>query len=230
MKFSVIVATWNEGSQIGSALKRLRHISQQSPMEIIVVDGHSDDQTVEEAKPWADQVIVLDEPNRGRQFDEGARKATGDLLLFLRADAQPPGNWQQALEHFWLMPHPHKVAATVFTIDYGVSLPFRVASFLSNASARWRGRAGGDHGLCTTPEIYKESGGFPPFHYMDDFALCDRLGKLGDLVVLKERIWPAARRMHRRGVLRSAVYHLWLDLRYKLGASPEALWRSYYNL
>ena len=39
MKFSVVIASRNEGPQIASGLKRLRQISSTSPMELIVVDG-----------------------------------------------------------------------------------------------------------------------------------------------------------------------------------------------
>lgn len=229
MKFSVIVAAWNEGAQIGSALKRLRHISQDSPMEVIVVDGGSADDTAAQARDWADQVITLDAPNRGAQFDAGAKKAAGDLLLFLRADAQPPANWQSALEHFWLSRKAEGTAATAFTVDFGGTFPFRVASMLSNARARL-GRAGGDHGLCTTPEIYRRSGGYPPYPYMEDLAFSERLLGQGRLVLLPERIWPAARRMHQVGALRSELGKCWLGLQYRLGASPERLWRSYHGI
>lgn len=230
MKFSVIIPTWNEGSQIASSLKRLRHISQNNSIEIILVDGKSDDDTVEQARPWADQIIVHGEPNRGAQLHLGAQKASGDLLLFLRADSQPPGSWQQALEHFWLSPRHEHVAATVFSVDYGVSPLFRLTSFLSNLAARWRGKAGGDHGLCTTPAFYKQSGGFPPYPYMEDIVFCERLKRLGDVVVLPETIWPAARRMHQMGAVSSGIKSLWLNARFKLGASPEALWRSYHRV
>lgn len=230
MKFSVIIATWNEGAQIASALKRLRQISQASPMEILVADGRSTDNTVEEARPWADQILVLEAPNRGRQLDAGARLASGDLLFFLVADAQPPGNWQQALEHFWLAAHSEKVAATAFTVEYGASLSLRLAAGLSNASVRLRGLASSDHGLCTTPQIYRESGGYPSFAYREDVAFCERLGRLGRVALLKERIWPAARRMRRAGAVSCALQHAWLTLRFKLGASPDDLWRSYSGL
>lgn len=226
MKLSIIIAAWNEGSQIASSLKRLRHISQNNVTEIIVVDGKSEDDTVEQARPWADEVIVHDEPNRGVQFHLGAQKASGDLLLFLRAEAQPPGNWQQALEHFWLSPRHEGVAATVFSVDYGSSPLFRLTSWACNLAARWKGRAGGDHGLCTTPALYKESGGYPPYPCMEDAAFCRRLERLGRIVVLPETIWPAARRMHQAGALSFIFKRLWMGLRYRLGASPEALWRG----
>src|SRR5206468_2564631 len=125
------------------SLKRLRQISQNSPMELIVVDGGSDDKTADLAREWADQVLVQDAPNRGKQLDEGAKKANGDLLFFLRADAQPPGSWQQALEHFWLASHPEKVAATVFSVDYGASFSLKLAPRMATPPVGWRGAACG---------------------------------------------------------------------------------------
>jgi glycosyltransferase involved in cell wall biosynthesis len=226
VKFTVVIAAWNEGAQIASSLKRLRQISQHNPMELIVVDGGSDDKTAELAAEWADHVLKTDKPNRGVQLDLGAKKATGDLLFFLRPDAQPPGNWQQALEHFWLANHAQKPAASVFSVDYGSSFSLRLASRLSNSSVGWRGAASGEHGLCTTPELYKDAGGFPPLPFHEDITFCERLSALGRIVLLPERIWPAGRRMHRTGALRWAARDAWLTLRFKLGAKPEDLWRA----
>ena len=98
MKFSVIIPAWNEGAQIAHGLRRLREISDSAFMELIVVDGGSTDKTAELAGKWADVVEVLPAPNRGAQLHAGAKRATGDLLFFLHADAQPPGNWQERLE------------------------------------------------------------------------------------------------------------------------------------
>ena len=223
MKFSVIIATCNEAFHIASSLKRLRQISQQNPLELIVVDGGSEDDTAAQARSWADQVLVHERPNRGEQLHLGAQKAAGSMLLFLRGDAQLPGNWQQALEHFWLSPDLGQVAATVFTVQFGTSLSFRLASRLVNAEARWRGQADLCHGLCTTADIYRYSGGFPPVPCLEGRAFCERLRPFGRIAVLPERIWPSSSRLHRFGLLGCVRRRLGLELRLKLGAAPERL-------
>ena len=222
MKFSVVVAAHNEGPQISSALKRLRQIS--SPMELIVVDGGSDDGTVKSAEGWADRVIALGAPNRGAQWHAGAQAATGDLLFFLRADAQPPGNWQQALEQFWLT-KVDGVAAAGFSVDYGGGAGLRLLSAWSNARVRG-GMIGADHGVCTTPEIYRASGGFPPFPELEDLEFSRRLAARGRVRLLPEVIHAAARRLRSQGTLTYLARRLWLEARYKRGAKPEDLFRT----
>ena len=229
MKFSVIVASYNEGPQIGSSLKRLRQISQTSPMEVIVIDGGSDDGTVSAAREWADEVVDLGKPNRGAQWHAGAEKATGDLLFFLRADAQPPGNWQQALEHYWLATPMEGLAATAFSVSYGAGAGLSALSMWSNARVR-SGLASSDHGLCTTPDIYKSVGGFPAFPVLEDLEFSRRLAARGRIALLPERLRPAARHVHSIGPLAYIARRVWLETRFKMGALPEALFAAAPNL
>jgi glycosyltransferase involved in cell wall biosynthesis len=229
MKFSVIVAAHNEGPQIGSSLKRLRQISHTSPMEVVVVDGGSDDGTVAAAREWADEVVELGKPNRGAQWHAGAEKATGDLLFFLRADAQPPGNWQQALEHFWLATPTAGLSATAFSVSYGAGAGLSLLSMWSNARVR-SGLVSSDHGLCTTPEIYKAVGGFPAFPVLEDLEFSRRLAARGRIALLPERLRPAARHVHSIGPLAYIARRIWLETRYKMGDSPEKLFASAPNL
>ena len=222
MKFSVVIAARNEGPQIASGLKRLRQISSTSPMELIVVDGGSDDGTADAARDWADTVLALDVPNRGAQWDAGARKATGDLLFFLRADAQPPVNWQQALEHFWLTSPVERVAAVAFSVDYGGGFGLRALSAWSNSRVR-RGVVGADHGVCTTPEVYAAVGGFPPFPELEDYEFSRRLSARGRIARLPEVTHAAARRIRSQGPFGYLARRLWVEGRYRFGAAPETL-------
>jgi glycosyltransferase involved in cell wall biosynthesis len=225
VKFSVIVAAHNEGPQIASALKRLRQISQTSPTELIFVDGASDDATADAAEDWVDELIRLDTPSRGAAWDAGAKKATGDLLFFLRADTQPPGNWQQALEHFWLSTQHSPVAAAAFSVDYGDGLGLRLLSAWSNGRVR-SGKIGADHGLCLPPDVYKAAGGFPHHPILEDYEFSRRLAGHGRIVLLPAVIHAAARRLRAQGPLTYLSGRLWLEARYRMGADPQQLFES----
>ncbi len=229
MRFSVIMPTWNEGAQIGSALKRLREISDESSMEIILVDGGSTDKTVEHAKDWVDQLKVLESPNRGAQLHAGAGLAKGDLLFFLHADTQPPGHWQERLEKAWLGDPHDSLAATVFSVDYGSRLPLRLVAAGQNWRARCFGLAYGDQGFCVSSEIYAKTGGFPQQPLMEDIEFCNRLRRFGRIQLLPELIRPSARRLQRSGPLLNSLRNQWIFLRYVLGADPQKLWRHYYK-
>lgn len=222
MKFSVIVAARNEGPQIASSLKRLRQISHTSPMEVLVADGGSDDGTADAAREWADQVIALDAPNRGAQWRAGAEKASGDLLVFLRADAQLPTDWQSALEHFWIATPTAKVAAAAFSVDYGSGWALSALSAWSNGRIR-AGVMNADHGMCTTPDIYHAVGGIPAYPELEDYEFGRRLSARGRLALLPQVIHAAARRLRAQGPARYALNRLWLEARYRMGAKPEEL-------
>ena len=89
---SVIIPTLNEISVIEKTLKRLRSCVKHE-LQIIISDGGSKDGTIEIGKKYADVVLVHDGSYRqtiamGR--NEGAKKATGELLLFLDSDVLIP--------------------------------------------------------------------------------------------------------------------------------------------
>ncbi len=80
---SIIVPVYNEEATIGGLLQDLR--SQRSA-EVIVVDGGSTDRTAELAAPNAR--LIHSEMGRAAQMNAGAAAASGEVLLFLHADAR----------------------------------------------------------------------------------------------------------------------------------------------
>jgi glycosyltransferase involved in cell wall biosynthesis len=85
---SIIMPVLNEGDGIAGALAALAPLRQRG-VEVIVVDGGSNDATVQSARLSADRVITAAR-GRARQMNAGAAAADGEVLLFLHADTTLP--------------------------------------------------------------------------------------------------------------------------------------------
>lgn len=79
-----VVPTRNSGRTIAACLESISH-QRNANVEIIVVDNHSSDTTVEIARRWADQVHTFG-PERCTQRNYGASKATSEVVAFIDSD------------------------------------------------------------------------------------------------------------------------------------------------
>lgn len=86
---SVIIPTKNEEQNIAQCIKSVKKsgVRSQESEEIIVVDNKSTDRTTEIAKKLGAKVFQAG-PERSAQRNFGAKKATGNYLLFLDADME----------------------------------------------------------------------------------------------------------------------------------------------
>lgn len=87
---SVIIPTYNAQKFLPKLLESIKSQSLQ-PSEIIIIDSSSKDKTVELARQYTDNVIVIPQS----EFDHGgtrakaAQIASGEILIFLTQDALP---------------------------------------------------------------------------------------------------------------------------------------------
>lgn len=91
MKLSIIIPCWNERATIATVLDRVRTVPIEK--EIIVVDGNSDDGTVEVLREQEKRgdVVVIYQParnGRGMALRDGLARATGDAAVFQDADLE----------------------------------------------------------------------------------------------------------------------------------------------
>ncbi len=94
-RISVVVPTLNEEAYITGLLRSIR-AQRPRPLEVIVVDGGSQDRTVELARRLGAKVI--EQPsNIAEARNIGARAARGDYLLFLDADTVLPPGFMEAI-------------------------------------------------------------------------------------------------------------------------------------
>ncbi len=96
IKISVIIPVRNQGERIEKCLKG---IFQQTlkPYEVIIVDGHSTDQTVEIARHFPTKIIYEEYGTRGGACQSGLEAATGEFIAFTDGDCIPDNDWLETL-------------------------------------------------------------------------------------------------------------------------------------
>lgn len=85
-KVTAVVATKNEENNIGRLLESIKKQSY-SPVEIVVVDNNSNDQTKQISRKYASKLFNIG-PERSAQRNYGVRKSTGKYVLILDADME----------------------------------------------------------------------------------------------------------------------------------------------
>jgi len=88
MQLSVVIITFNEEANIARTLQSVQSLVSDGKGEIIVVDSHSTDRTVEIAKSFGAKVFVEDWIGFAAQKNSAIGKAQGDWILSLDADEE----------------------------------------------------------------------------------------------------------------------------------------------
>ena len=90
MTVSIIIPTYNAQNYLVKLLESLKNQSMDE-YELIIIDSSSKDKTVEIAKKYTNNVIIIpqNEFDHGRTRAKAVQMAKGDILVFLTQDALP---------------------------------------------------------------------------------------------------------------------------------------------
>lgn len=192
-------------------------------VQVIVVDGGSQDDSLAQARPLVD-LAVVSHRGRARQMNTGASLARGDVLLFLHADTQLP----DAADAIVLEAIAAGARWGRFDVHIeGNSPMLQVVASMMNLRSRLSGIATGDQAVFVKRADFQSVGGFPDQPLMEDIELSKRLRRLAAPACLRERVSTSGRRWESRGVWRT-IWLMWrLRWRYWRGESPEQLARAY---
>lgn len=215
---SVIVCALNDASRIGDTLLAL---GRSDDIQVIVVDGGSDDDT----RTLAAQLgaIVIQAPSgRAAQFNLGAAKASGDVFLFLHADTRVPPRFRENVRACLAQPN---VAAGAFRFATDFDSPaMRIVTASANVRARHFQLPYGDQGLFLRRETFRRAGGFPPVPLMEDYMLVRRLRKLGRIAITESVAVTSGDRWRTLGVWRTTLRNARMVAQYELlRTTPERL-------
>jgi rSAM/selenodomain-associated transferase 2 len=217
---SIIVPTLNEASALAATLER----AARPGVELVVVDGGSQDETAAVACGYADSVLVGDR-GRASQMNAGAAVARGDVLLFLHADTRLPPDYAQQVRA--ALDDPRVVGGR---FDIRLDAPgagYALIGVLINARSRLTGVATGDQAIFVRRDVFRRVGGYPPIPLMEDIALSRTLKRTGRVACLRSVVITSARRWQEHGPIRTTVLMWSLRLLYYAGVSPHLLRRAY---
>jgi rSAM/selenodomain-associated transferase 2 len=223
MNFSIIIPTLNEEKTIEPCLSALQPL--RSNCEIIIVDGGSTDNTIVIARSLADKVVSSDK-GRARQMNNGARYASGNVLIFLHADTSLPENALQLIQQ--KLNSSRKWGRFDIQLS-GKHFMLKVIAQMMNWRSRLTGIATGDQVIFVTRQAFEKAGQYPEINLMEDIAICKALRKISPPICLKAKVISSGRRWERYGIYKTILLMWNIRLRYFFGADPQILAFLYTN-
>jgi rSAM/selenodomain-associated transferase 2 len=220
---SIIIPALNEARNFERFLNTLLSFRSRG-VEVIVVDGGSDDGTREIAKPLADRITTAPR-GRAAQMNAGAALARADTLVFLHADSLLP---KDADIHILREMTRTKRVWGRFDIKIDSPHPiFLIVAIMINFRTRVTGIATGDQAIFVQRAAFQSAGGYPDIPLMEDIALSKALRAKSRPISIADKVVTSARRWHEHGIYRT-IFLMWrLRLAYFFGTDPHELARLY---
>lgn len=220
---SVVIPTLNESSALEHTLLSLQ-AARKKGVQLIVVDGGSEDDTCDLAQPLVD---ILDTAPRGRarQMNHGARLASGESILFLHADTMLPPDVLALLDRW----QQSKACWGFFRVALsGSDWRFRVIERFINWRSALFQLPTGDQAIFLKADTFDRLGGFADIAIMEDVEIGKRLrADHGRAYVVPAPVITDSRRWERHGVWKT-VWLMWqLRFAYWRGTNPSELARRY---
>jgi len=217
---SVIIPVLDEAEHLRKTIAKART----KDTEVIVVDGGSEDSSIDLAKEAGARVIFAPK-GRAVQLNAGARSAKGQVFLFLHADTILPKDF---VTHIFdtLMDAKVAVGAFGFKTDYN-KMAMRIIEKAANIRSCTLQLPYGDQGLFMSRDTFVSLGGFPEVPIAEDLFLVKNAVNLGVVKTLKIPSITSGRSWRKSGILRTTAANYLVAVGCFLRKSPHDLARLY---
>ncbi|GAH30535.1 unnamed protein product [marine sediment metagenome] len=176
MEATVVIPALNEEKFIGDCLRSLR--AQTVPAYIIVLDNGSTDKTVEIAREYADEVLVLPGLSLRDMKQLGVEKAKTPIVVTTDADTVVPPDWLEKLLRHFSDPEVVAVGGPVMPLEPNTvsSLYTKSLSTIAQAGLLY------DANMAFRRDVMLGSGGYAHFKRGWDWDLSSKLSRYGRVV------------------------------------------------
>eukprot|EP00198_Chlamydomonas_reinhardtii_P000433 XP_001689768.1 predicted protein [Chlamydomonas reinhardtii] len=221
LRLSVVIPTLNESQSIASTIESVRR-AVVSPVEIIVVDGGSNDGTPMKARSLGAKVLQS-ERGRGKQQNAGWQAARGEWCLFLHADSQLPPHYDQLIASAIQAGRLRGGASSTGQQQPGYWQCLFLLAAGVELRTRLRHQPYGDQALFVRRDVLQATGGYKEWPLLEDLDLVQRLRQAGPPVIVDAPVFTSGRRWRDVGFFRTALINQGILLAFAAGVPPETL-------
>jgi rSAM/selenodomain-associated transferase 2 len=218
---SVVIPSLNEYDNLLRLIEEIYDkAGKPAEVEIIISDGGSLDQSSKFSERKDVTFLAINKAQRAHQMNQGAAKATGDVLYFLHADSSLPEKFDSKLLSY--LKSENAVAGS-FRMKFDWNHPvLRFYAFFTRFSHDIF--HGGDASLFIKRSCFEKLGGFnESMDLMEDYDIISRLKELGKFGILSDYLMTSARKYRSNGVIRLQWHYLVVQFMYRTERKQEVL-------
>jgi len=208
-KVSVIIPTYQEGKYIENLLSRLADINY--PLDIIVVDGGSKDETIYAARHFTDKVYQINQRGISKAKNYGASHAEGEVIIFLDADITPPPNFVEKVLKVFNDSRAVGATCNIMPLQPRASEQafFRFYNLLLRLCSLFKPHSRGEFLAVKKEEFLKINGFDENLPCLEDHDLVFRISKLGRFIFIADlTVYETMRRIRKLGLIK--VLNTWI--------------------